>query len=191
MADEQPHPLGYDNTLLSLQRDAYTVAMALLETEYYHATTAALKTLEHCCLRVLRSRRATDDDDVAIEMLRADLGRSRMHGWPDGSLDQWRKFRGLLDRHPGAADAMERTAARLRLEAAGEIPAANCDEGADWLTVKLAAARFGLSQAIVSRAATAGEFKTNGKRGPDRRIEPDSFDAWYARRKQRMNDRNR
>ncbi len=35
----------------------------------------------------------------------------------------------------------------------------------------------------MSGAATDGKFKTNGKKGPDRRIERDSFSTWLWERR--------
>jgi hypothetical protein len=52
--------------------------------------------------------------------------------------------------------------------------------GDQWITVAKAAHISGLTEGSVSRAATAGEFKTNGKSGRERRIDAASFINWHC-----------
>jgi DNA-binding response OmpR family regulator len=68
------------------------------------------------------------------------------------------------------------------------------DDGSEWLTVKQCALMLlddvsGLdlqkAKARVSWAAGAGKLKTNGKKGPGRRIERHSFSTWRLEQRER------
>lgn len=96
------------------------------------------------------------------------------------------------------AESLSAGCDQLRFELAGLFtqriePAVEIAEGG-WLTVQQAAAQHvsdvdGLdmekAKARVSAAASRGKFKTNGKKGPSRRIEPTSYAQWRLAERER------
>ena len=56
------------------------------------------------------------------------------------------------------------------------------DDHINWITVSEACRVSGVNKGVISRAATAGEIKTNGKNNRARRLHTGSFSQWTLRR---------
>jgi hypothetical protein len=127
----------------------------------------AFQAKEYSVLRV-RFRQAWDPADptslawgVVVAFLEAE--------WRGLNISHWREACGAI------ADLIDAEADKLEVDG-------GADDADNWIKVSEAQRISGVNKGVISRAADAGEIKTNGKSRRDRRLDAGSFSQWIVKR---------